>query len=322
MAVRMVSGEGELLFGSEVQEPPPRGPRDVPDLRGAFIDHWSPGGRWQRAFAALGHDITDPDYWAEPRLEFGGRGPGSFDRTNLPDATLWWVSEDMVDLVDHAARSLDPVVLTAELPPVPCGLVILAKPLLGCDTNPDHADEPVEVQALLWGPIHIKVTHRVELGISMYARSVGFWYPLGRTDWRFGHDFDQPIEDHEMEPQVVRSQAEDRRWLTALWLLASQTNVATTETLSPERAIARRSHRRGLGSNVNVIDVRRRRTVVSDTGEHHEVAWSRRWIVEGFWRNQPYGPGRSLRRRQWIDPYMKGPSDKPLVVRDTVRVVR
>lgn len=32
-----------------------------------------------------------------------------------------------------------------------------------------------------------------------------------------------------------------------------------------------------------------------------------RFMVRGFFRNQPYGPQHSLRRRQWIEPYWKGP---------------
>lgn len=34
--------------------------------------------------------------------------------------------------------------------------------------------------------------------------------------------------------------------------------------------------------------------------------------VDGHWRNQPYGPGRMYRRRQWIEPYWKGPEDGSL----------
>lgn len=33
---------------------------------------------------------------------------------------------------------------------------------------------------------------------------------------------------------------------------------------------------------------------------------SSQFTVRGHWRNQPHGPGRSLRRRQWIHPYWKG----------------
>jgi hypothetical protein len=48
------------------------------------------------------------------------------------------------------------------------------------------------------------------------------------------------------------------------------------------------------------------------------VEWSRRWMVRGHWRLQPYGPERALRRPVWIDPYVKGPEDKPLDVRPTI----
>lgn len=34
-----------------------------------------------------------------------------------------------------------------------------------------------------------------------------------------------------------------------------------------------------------------------------------RFVVRGHWRNQAYGPDRSLRRRQWISPFWKGPED-------------
>jgi hypothetical protein len=34
---------------------------------------------------------------------------------------------------------------------------------------------------------------------------------------------------------------------------------------------------------------------------------SKRFTVRGHWRNQAHGPGRSLHRRQWIQPYWKGP---------------
>jgi hypothetical protein len=36
--------------------------------------------------------------------------------------------------------------------------------------------------------------------------------------------------------------------------------------------------------------------------------------VEGFWKEQPYGPGRNLRKTIWIEPYMRGLDDtfKPL----------
>lgn len=34
-----------------------------------------------------------------------------------------------------------------------------------------------------------------------------------------------------------------------------------------------------------------------------------RFVVRGHWRNQAYGPEHSLRRKQWIEPYWKGPEN-------------
>lgn len=38
------------------------------------------------------------------------------------------------------------------------------------------------------------------------------------------------------------------------------------------------------------------------------------WVVDGHWRNQPFGPGRAQKRLVYIHPYVKGPKDKPLKV--------
>lgn len=46
-----------------------------------------------------------------------------------------------------------------------------------------------------------------------------------------------------------------------------------------------------------------------------------RWSVRGHWRQQPYGPGRSQRRRVWIDAHTKGPEDAPMVGDEVVYVL-
>jgi len=38
-------------------------------------------------------------------------------------------------------------------------------------------------------------------------------------------------------------------------------------------------------------------------------------LTRGYWRRQPYGPKLALRRRQWIEPYWRGPEDAPILVR-------
>jgi hypothetical protein len=48
--------------------------------------------------------------------------------------------------------------------------------------------------------------------------------------------------------------------------------------------------------------------------ENGEANYSHRFIVSGHWRNQWY-PSEKLHRQIWISPYVKGPEDKPLIVR-------
>ena len=45
-----------------------------------------------------------------------------------------------------------------------------------------------------------------------------------------------------------------------------------------------------------------------------------RYFVRGFWRNQAYGPAHSKRRRQWVAPFVRGPEDGPLVIKEAVSV--
>ncbi len=37
-------------------------------------------------------------------------------------------------------------------------------------------------------------------------------------------------------------------------------------------------------------------------------------MIAGHWRNVPHGPGRELRRVQWIEPHWRGPDDAPILV--------
>jgi len=54
-------------------------------------------------------------------------------------------------------------------------------------------------------------------------------------------------------------------------------------------------------------------------GQRRPMA-SRVW-VSGHWRNQPYGPGRALRRPVYIHPFLRGPQDGPITPSTTVRIL-
>lgn len=52
-----------------------------------------------------------------------------------------------------------------------------------------------------------------------------------------------------------------------------------------------------------------REAVAGRTRRHAADGWHlrSRFIVRGHWRNQAHGEGRALRRRQWVQPFWKGP---------------
>ena len=63
---------------------------------------------------------------------------------------------------------------------------------------------------------------------------------------------------------------------------------------------------------------------VADEHESGEKKWTlkHRVITRGHWKRVAYGKGRSLRRVQWIMPYVRGPEGADLVVRPVVKVWR
>lgn len=110
------------------------------------MEQWRPGGVFDsiaaRAIAERHvHLALDP----------GKPGAlAAWEARQLTTATLWWVGEDMVDLLMAAAASIPDDVRLQDLPqPSHSGVVVFAKPWRGVDA--DRPDEQVEVDALVWG---------------------------------------------------------------------------------------------------------------------------------------------------------------------------
>lgn len=118
-------------------------------------------------------------------------------------------------------------------------------------------------------------------------------------------------------------------WLTAsmnvavvgVWALmnepAAQDDAAITIGASP-LSIGKKRTRRDV--DVSVVDIRRP-TNVRYLPSAHRIEHDHRWTVTGHWRNQACGPEHSLRKRIWVDDYVAGPEDKPLIRRPRVQRV-
>jgi hypothetical protein len=82
----------------------------------------------------------------------------------------------------------------------------------------------------------------------------------------------------------------------------------------PRHALRRAEReRRPIQNEVQVVRLRRAANDPSDR-DSFPVDWQCRWVVQGHWRNQACGEGRTEQRPVWINPYLKGPETKPLKV--------
>lgn len=101
--------------------------------------------------------------------------------------------------------------------------------------------------------------------------------------------------------------------IQCFWRLMSQ--LVMTEERLPRQA--RRQRERELRvSNVKVLHLRRPKHPLPDDHEPQDANYSHRFIVDGHWRKQPYGPRANPTYKQiWISPYVKGPDDKPLITK-------
>lgn len=306
-------------------------PRQMPDLRLTMLDRWRPG-----AFYDFAH--------RQHAMRMGRcQGAKAFDPVALASAQLWYVTPEMSQLVAHAAETLPPTTLCDDLVPERdgFGLVVWGSPMIGTDV--ENLGE-IAISVNLWGPTY-KVGERIlvmkdglpaepgrfpgsqrTLTVSNYRYEVAdiasAYLPAGTSDWLWDTETHDALDEN-IDPVVTMSASEERRWLSALWLLASQP-LTTDQTQPAERAARKRSERRAVASDVRVIDVRspKRAATAHDSEHERTIEWRQRWMVEGHWRQQAYGPGWSLHRPQWIAPFVKGPDDKPLKLREDVRVVR
>lgn len=222
------------------------------------------------------------------------------------DAALVWVTDEMVDLLVHAAESLVPYPYTSNaILPWPKALVFFAKPPL--HRPPAIADEndcDPGVSALQW----VTVASTVGVFVSALARS--------RTQPEI-HPIAQIVLDEGESPETRYGPAwpELPSTLCALWLLLQQ-RIAVPSRVHPTRSEARRWARmdRGPIPEITTIELRRPTATPCERGQSGFVDWTHRWMVDGFWRNQ-YHPSTGEHVPTWIDPFVKGPPDKPLVVK-------
>lgn len=220
----------------------------------------------------------------------------------LEHGQLFVVTADMCAIAASAAETIPFLDVTRDTPYTTAGVMLFDEPIaVEMWEFQSGGQEPRAVQALAWIP---DPENRMLLVMAFGEMQLTTALAL---------PFDQHVPTVDDHPWV--------QLLVTSWHLMKE--VLSEVTTEKPRPRARRRARRRLIDDTAVRVVRLRRVERSrqvHVGERARPDWQHRWIVNAHWTQQAYGPGRSLRRLQWISAYEKGPQDKPLKVREKVVV--
>lgn len=306
-------------------------PPDVAHLRRQLVDWWSRPGQWQLRLAGQGRRSLPG--WNDNHPGRDAAGAQVWIAQTMRGAELYWVSPEMCDVLISLAPSIPDCL---PQPPVESAFVVFAKSIPGTDAE---TGDGIFTSAFLWGQVemfnigpclsmesyawrdHVAVYSGLPEKLQERYRQVipTRLQPTGGSEWPYRamiSDF-SPLGD-QGEELMTASMIEDRRLLATFWALCSQ-KIAIETRVRPSRQVQRQAQRQGRKlDEIRVINLRE--PTRSSTAAGSEVEWSHRWIVGRHWRNQWY-PSRSEHAPKLIEAYVKGPEDKPLKVRETVRAL-
>lgn len=256
-----------------------------------------------------------------------------------------FVSAEMCEVIDAAKDSFELEPLLESDVVTPRGFMLYETPF----DVPDRFDNPTTIKAVSWTrtfavdspetrdaiedalreaggsvgdledlaidrgarPNGISITLYAGTPPELAAAGMPTLAPIHLTPWWFGMSFD----GNEVDPSNVPTGA-------AWWWKIAQTTfrlmqqrIASKHLARPDRASRREAKRAGFPDDTDVVVVRlRREESEGHDGDPEDANYSHRFIVSGHWRNQWYA-SHNLHRQIWVSAYVKGPEDKPLIVR-------
>lgn len=327
-----------------------RTPTDVPLLRRELYAY-ATDGRMRQMYTemcAAGLQALRP------------RGPADYAATvltsaeadRLANAELFFVDEDLSDLLDAVWPSMPPFVPRPHDVPAPYGFVVFSRPLVAYTRQvefPELPDTPdvrdaqkrltedgVRIVAASWGPFDRDGTWpQGGVWFTFWSESA---LNRGSDNWLLETasrilpplliDNEAAIAwppDDTEHPELALSKDPGT---TSMWVamimcafqLAGQSNLAEITSERTPRPERRRTERAGLPArDVRVVRLRRHLREACDAGGSGRE-YRHRWVVRGHWRQQWY-PKRGVHRPKWIAPYLKGPDDAPLLGGERVTVL-
>lgn len=262
----------------------------------------------------------------------------------------WWVDEDMAKLAwDVTVSGTGPEDLSEAELPSPSGIMwlnggggpaLLTKEFPGADyfqsrTSPS---ELLSINAILWyTPRSSHGIRGLEPGVTRFmglsaspelARDTAAW---GGVLSPLDIESDL-IENFRMPTYVTTGMLKGLPRTMALTVMRLSREESLGQSTS-EQVVPLGGGKKAKGkkakaepATITVASLRRRRYESDAEREAESRQFTHRWIVRGHMRNQAIGPrnaeGGQQHTRVWIAPYVKGPEDKPLVLKDRVQVWR
>lgn len=159
--------------------------------------------------------------------------------------------------------------------------------------------------------------HLILIDISAWLFNDELWSEEPTEDIPRG-PFMEPVPDRRLSAHMGLL----RRYILALFLFMQQEIIAATHE-RPPRPARRRAERAGLTSPDSIVVIHLRRMkhaskgTDEDEAERQEIEWTHRWIVRAHWRqiiDKKTGRPRLVPVRE----HVKGPEDKPLVVKERI----
>jgi hypothetical protein len=226
----------------------------------------------------------------------------------LEQAHLYWVDPTFTDLTATAAQSLPTTTVTADLIPGTAGILAWATPI-------------GDTAAITWTmhdtTIHLVRYRTIGNGLDQHAlqtvrEDVGWLAPIA------AHSF---AEGGTVNPKASAGVAVP----LATWLLMSQP-AADTSTVDIDKPTRRRYARQDRPlPDVRLVHLRAGHRTPTGApraeSQLERAAPAQRVWVTGHWRNQPHGPGRTLRRPVYIHPFLRGPDNAPIKLSTTIRLL-
>jgi hypothetical protein len=306
------------------------------------------------------------EWWASPRgRSFGKRwhhlradktglkqqamDMAEIELVKLPVAAPFFVTDEMVDLLEHAAESFPSTPLHPVDLPIDTGFVLLGRSISVIDTHL----KPLPIRAFTWGLARgVNPAETTGVHYSVYAHEsddverkeadeawggMDNYFPtlslLHDSGWTFGHEYttaegwtpgtvlNQGIE---IPLESVHSAIHMMKVIHTFWML-SQQRIGDSNPQRASRGLRRRIERSFPNREipeVRVITLRRRRPPRhSDEEVGSGREYTHRWWVNAHWRRQWY-PSEGRHKPKYIEGYIKGPDDKPFQQKDTAYVWR